>query len=180
MPVAMWGDSSGTRLRQSYFDTYPGVWRHGDWVTVTSRGSCVVSGRSDATLNRGGVRMGTAEFYRVVEQLPEVVDSLVVHHDSGGADQLYLFVALRPGQELTAELRGKLTTAIRSQLSPRYTPDAILAVDGLPRTLTGKKLEVPVKRILAGQPLEQVASAEALTDPMALERLVAVLAELPG
>src|SRR5690606_12029660 len=161
-------------------DTFPGVWRHGDWITITSRGSCVVSGRSDATLNRGGVRMGTAEFYRVVEQLDEVADSLVVHHDAGGADQLYLFVVPAAGRELTPELRDRITAAIRSQLSPRYAPDVIIAVDAIPRTLTGKKLEVPVKRILAGTPPEQVATADALADPAALDRLVAALADLPG
>jgi acetoacetyl-CoA synthetase len=178
MPVGLWGDDTGERLREAYYATYPGVWRHGDWIELTDRGSCVITGRSDATLNRGGVRMGTAEFYRVVERLDEVADSLVVHQDAGADDRLSLFVALRPGRTLTADLRDRLVRAIRSELSPRYVPDAIIEVGAIPRTLTGKKLEVPVKRMLSGAAPAEVASADALVDPGALEALAEAVRKL--
>ena len=150
MPVAFWNDPDGSRYRAAYFEDFPGVWRHGDWITFTERGSSVISGRSDATLNRGGVRVGTAEFYAVVEGLPEVADSLVVHLDDG--DRLLLFVVVRDGGVLTDELRARIGSELRSALSPRHVPDEILAVPSVPRTLSGKKLEVPVKRILTGTP----------------------------
>ncbi len=167
MPVAFWNDPDGTRYREAYFSVWPGVWRHGDWVTFTERGSCVISGRSDATLNRGGVRIGTAEFYTVVEGLPEVADSLVVHLEDD--DRLLLFVALREGIALTDALRARISTEIRSSLSPRHVPDEILAVPGVPRTLSGKKLEVPVKRILTGTPPDQAASRGSLANPGSLD-----------
>jgi acetoacetyl-CoA synthetase len=171
MPVALWGDRDGSRLRAAYFSTYPGAWRHGDWLTVTDRGSCIVSGRSDATLNRGGVRIGTAEFYGVVESLPEIADSLVIHLEdaSGGPGELLLFVALRDGAALDDGLRGRIATELRRELSPRHVPDEILEVEIVPKTLSGKKLEVPVKRILQGAPPDTAASRDALTDPHALE-----------
>jgi len=171
MPVGLWGDTDGTRLREAYFSTYPGVWRHGDWLTITERGSCVISGRSDATLNRGGVRIGTAEFYGVVEAMPEVADSLVVHLEdaAGGPGELLLFVALRDGQPLDDALRGRIAAELRGGLSPRHVPDAITAVRAIPRTLSGKKLEVPVKRILQGVAPDVTASRDALADPAALE-----------
>ncbi len=167
MPVAFWNDPDGTRYREAYFSVWPGVWRHGDWVTFTERGSCVISGRSDATLNRGGVRIGTAEFYTVVEGLPEVADSLVVHLEDD--DRLLLFVALREGIALTDALRARISTEIRSSLSPRHVPDEIFAVPGVPRTLSGKKLEVPVKRILTGTPPDQAASRGSLANPGSLD-----------
>jgi acetoacetyl-CoA synthetase len=170
MPVAFWNDPDGSRYRAAYFEDYPGVWRHGDWITFTERGSCVISGRSDATLNRGGVRVGTAEFYAVVEGLPEVADSLVVHLDAG--DRLLLFVVMRDGAALTDELRARIGSELRSALSPRHVPDAILAVPAVPRTLSGKKLEVPVKRILTGTPAEDAASRGSLTDPSSLDAFV--------
>ncbi|MGH2357990.1 MAG: acetoacetate--CoA ligase, partial [Candidatus Limnocylindria bacterium] len=148
MPVSFWNDPDGSRYRAAYFEEYPGVWRHGDWITITERGSCIISGRSDATLNRGGVRIGTAEFYAVVEALPEVADSLVIHLEE--ADRLLLFVALRDGVNLTDALRERIGTGLRGSLSPRHVPDEIRAVPAIPRTLSGKKLEVPVKRILGG------------------------------
>jgi acetoacetyl-CoA synthetase len=170
MPVGLSGDEDGTRLRAAYFDTWPGVWRHGDWLTITERGSCVITGRSDATLNRGGVRLGTAEFYSVVEALPEVADSVVVHLEDpdGGPGELLLFVALREGAVLDDGLRARIAAALREGLSPRHVPDAVHAVPVVPRTLSGKKLEVPVKRILQGLPPDVAASKDALADPGAL------------
>ena len=171
MPVGLWGDADGSRLRAAYFSTYPGVWRHGDWLTITERGSCVISGRSDATLNRGGIRIGTAELYGIVEALPEVADSLVVHLEDagGGPGELLLFVVPRPGVALDDGLRRRITTELRNELSPRHVPDEVIGVPAIPRTLSGKKLEVPVKRILLGQPSDQAASRDALVDPRALE-----------
>ena len=176
MPVGFWNDADGSRYRSAYFEHFPGVWRQGDWIRFTQRGSCVVTGRSDATLNRGGVRLGTGEFYEVVEGLPEVLDSLVVHlEDSGGGPgELILFVVLREGARLDDERRGRIARAPREQLSPRHVPDTIVAVPSVPRTLTGKKLETPVKRILQGTPPEEVVSRDALADPEALDAFVAL------
>jgi acetoacetyl-CoA synthetase len=170
MPVAFWNDPGGTRLREAYFATYPGVWRHGDWLTITERGSCIVTGRSDATLKRGGVRIGTAEFYGVVESLPEIADSLVVHleDDAGGPGELLLFVVTREGATLDEALRRRIATELRTELSPRHVPDQIVAVPAVPRTLSGKKLEVPVKRILLGAHPDLAASKDALADPRSL------------
>jgi Acyl-coenzyme A synthetases/AMP-(fatty) acid ligases len=170
MPVGFWGDDTGQRYREAYFDTYPGVWRHGDWITITERGTCVITGRSDATLNRGGVRLGTAELYSVVEGLPEVVDSVVVHLEdpAGGAGELLLFVVLADGVDLDDELRGRIARELRAALSPRHVPDQIHQVRAVPRTLSGKKLEVPVKRILTGTPVERAAATGALANPESL------------
>jgi len=165
MPVFFWGDDDGTRLHDAYFADYPGIWRHGDWIRITSRGSCVIEGRSDATLNRGGVRMGTSEFYRVVESVPEVVDSMVVDtSSSAGEGDLLLFVVLDPAADL-GEVTPKLRALVRSELSPRHVPGAVIDVPVVPRTLNGKKCEVPVKRILAGAAVETVVSRDALADP---------------
>jgi len=175
MPVGFWGDEDGSRYHAAYFEDYPGVWRHGDWILFTERGSCVITGRSDATLNRGGVRMGTGEFYEVVEELDEVLDSLVVHLEDaeGGAGELLLFVVLRDGVELDDELRGRIGRTLRQELSPRHVPDTVEAVPAIPRTLTGKKLELPVKRMLRGVDQTRVASREALADPTAIDAFVA-------
>ena len=182
MPVALWGDPDGSRLRAAYFEPWPGVWRHGDWLTITERGSCVITGRSDATLNRGGVRLGTAEFYAVVEAIPGIADSLVVHLEdqAGGAGELLLFVSLRDGVALDDALVGRIRSTLRAELSPRHVPDAIRAVPAIPRTLSGKKVEVPVKRILLGQPPDAAASRDALADPQALDPFEALAAERPG
>ncbi|HEV8423780.1 MAG TPA: acetoacetate--CoA ligase [Actinomycetes bacterium] len=175
MPLWFWNDPGGERYRDSYFSTWPGVWRHGDWIRITERGTCVISGRSDSTLNRGGVRMGTAEFYRVVEGLDEVVDSLVVDvSEPGGEGRLLLFVVLRPGIELDDGLQGRIRDAVRTELSPRHVPDRIQAIAEVPRTLSGKKLEVPVKRVLTGVPLEQAVSEGALANPRAVHEVVAL------
>ncbi|MGD9752824.1 MAG: acetoacetate--CoA ligase [Acidimicrobiia bacterium] len=170
MPVGFWNDPDGAKYRAAYFEDFPGVWRHGDWLTFTERGSCVISGRSDATLNRGGVRLGTSEFYSVVEGLEEVVDSLVVHlEDRGGtAGELLLFVVLQPGTELDDALRGRIAAALRTELSPRHVPDRMVAVASVPRTLSGKKLELPVKRILQGADPDKVASRGSLANPESL------------
>ncbi|MGW0085273.1 acetoacetate--CoA ligase [Streptomyces sp. NPDC003393] len=176
MPIGFWGDEDGERYRSSYFDTFPGVWRHGDWAEFTARGSCVISGRSDATLNRGGVRLGTAEFYAVVDELPEIDDSLVVHlEDAGGTPgELLLFVVLHDGVALDAGLRDKLVGALRTELSPRHVPDTIEAVPSVPRTLTGKRLETPVKEILQGRSADAVVSVGSLADPGAIAPFVSV------
>jgi acetoacetyl-CoA synthetase len=176
MPVALWGDPDGERYRASYFDRYPGIWRQGDWIAFTERGSCVITGRSDATLNRGGVRLGTGEFYAVVEELPEVADALVVHLEDagGGSGELLLFVVAAAGTEVDDELRVRIASQLRSELSPRHVPDRIVGVHAIPRTLTGKKLEAPVKRILRGEPPERVASRGSLADPTALDPFVAL------
>jgi acetoacetyl-CoA synthetase len=178
MPVRFWNDPEGARYRASYFDLYPGVWRQGDWIMFTERGSCVITGRSDATLNRGGVRLGTSELYAVVEDVEEVVDSLIVHLEDaeGGAGDLLLFVVLADGGELPDKLRARIAGALRDELSPRHVPDAIVAVPAVPRTFTGKKLEAPVKRILRGARLEEVASRDALVDPASLDAFVAYAA----
>jgi acetoacetyl-CoA synthetase len=167
MPVAFWNDPDGARYRAAYFDHYPGIWRHGDWIVFTERGSSVITGRSDATLNRGGVRLGTSELYAVVEEITEVVDSLVVHLES--TDELILFVVLRPGLELDDALRAQIAGTLRSSLSPRHAPDTIVAVPAIPRTLTGKKLELPVKKILTGAAVSDVASRDALVDPESIQ-----------
>jgi acetoacetyl-CoA synthetase len=182
MPVGLWGDPDGSRLREAYFATYPGVWRHGDWLTITDRGSCIVTGRSDATLKRGGVRIGTAEFYGVVEALPEVADSLVVHLDDadGGPGELLLFVVPRDGSSLDGELEARIRAALRADLSPRHVPDSIQAVAAIPRTLSGKKLEVPVKRILMGLPADLAASRDSLVDPRSLAPFEALARERSG
>ena len=175
MPLFLWGDEGGRRLRESYFSTYPGVWRHGDWIRITQRGSCVITGRSDSTLNRGGVRMGTSEFYDVVESLPEIRDSIVAEVPAASTEdgsQLVLFVVLTDGFELSPELVRSITTELREQLSPRHVPDEIIRVKAIPRTLTGKKMEVPVTRLLAGDDPALVASADAMQDAGALAPFV--------
>jgi acetoacetyl-CoA synthetase len=174
MPVGLWGDVDGSRLRETYFAHYPGIWRHGDWIVFHSDGSCVVTGRSDATLNRGGVRLGTAEFYRVVEELPEVADSLVVHLEdpAGGNGELLLFVVPRAPARLDDELVGTIRVALRTALSPRHVPDRMVEVPAVPRNLTGKKLELPVKRIMQGADPGEVVSRDALADPDALDAFV--------
>ena len=176
MPVGFWRDDDGSRYRAAYFEDFPGVWRHGDWVTFAEDGTCVVTGRSDATLNRGGVRLGTSDFYAVVEGFEEVTDSLVVHVEDaegeGGMGKLILFVAVAAGAVLDDELRAALRRALARDLSPRHTPDIIEAVPVIPRTLSGKKLELPVKRILAGEPADRVASRDSLADPTSLDAFV--------
>jgi acetoacetyl-CoA synthetase len=169
MPLRFWNDPDGSRLHDSYFDTYPGVWRHGDWITVTPRGTVVIHGRSDSTLNRQGVRMGSADIYEVVERLPQIRESLVIGLEQpDGGYWMPLFVVLADGAALDDDLRTAVRDSIRAQLSPRHVPDEIIVVAALPHTLTGKRLEVPVKRILSGTPLAQAVNPGSLDDPSAL------------
>ncbi len=169
MPVGFWGDESGERYRSSYFADFPGVWRHGDWIMILPDGGCVIYGRSDATLNRGGVRMGTSEFYRVVEEFGEVADSLVIDTGTLGTEgRLVLYLVLAPGFSLDDELAAKIKSALRSALSPRHVPDELIQVPGVPRTLSGKKLEVPVRKILTGTPVSEAADPDSLANPEVL------------
>ncbi|MCK2221142.1 acetoacetate--CoA ligase [Actinomadura sp. ATCC 31491] len=169
MPVMFWNDPDGERYAESYFDVYPGVWRHGDWIKINEDGSCVIYGRSDSTLNRGGVRMGTSEFYRVVERFEEVADSLVIDTGQLGQEgRLLLYVTLAEGAELSGTLERALCDALRTELSPRHVPNEIRVVPGIPRTLSGKKLEVPVRKILLGTPVEQAANPDAMANPEVL------------
>jgi acetoacetyl-CoA synthetase len=173
MPLFFWGDPSGERYRESYFEMYPGVWRHGDWIKITSRATAVIYGRSDSTINRGGVRMGTAELYRAVLALEEVVDALAVDVPRPGTDgRLMLFVVLREGESFDDALLDAIRRRIREDCSPRHVPDEIVAIPEVPRTLSGKVLEVPVKRILSGERPDRAASRESLANPAALDVFV--------
>ncbi|MHB8296378.1 MAG: acetoacetate--CoA ligase [Acidimicrobiales bacterium] len=166
MPIYFWNDPDGTRYHDAYFDTFPGVWRHGDWITITERGTAIIHGRSDSTLNRMGVRMGTADIYEAVERLPEVREALVIGAEQpDGSYWMPLFVVLESGRVLDDPLRERINDAIRSGVSPRHVPDEIIAVGGIPHTLTGKKLEVPVKRLLQGTPVASALSLGAIDDP---------------
>lgn len=179
MPVSFWNDPDGSKLHDAYFDVYPGVWRHGDWVRRTPRGSYVIYGRSDSTLNRGGVRMGTADFYSVVEAFPEIADSLVIDTTALGATvegELLCFIVPAPGVSLV-DVEPALRKALRTQLSPRHVPDRFIAIDVVPRTLNGKKCEVPVKKILAGADPETAVSRDALLVPSSLDFFVAFNAD---
>ncbi len=175
MPVCLWGDEDGSRLHASYFATYPGLWRHGDWVKRTERDTFVVYGRSDATLNRGGVRMGTAEFYRVVESVEGALESLVVDTTELGRDgELVLLVVPQAGAD-PARLEADLRAALRQRLSPRHVPDRVLFVEGLPRTLNGKRVEVPIRRILLGSAPDDAVSRDSLANPESLDGVLGVL-----
>jgi acetoacetyl-CoA synthetase len=169
MPLRLWNDPSGERYRNAYFSTYPGVWRHGDWIEITARGTAVITGRSDATINRGGVRMGTSELYRSVLALDEVLDALVVEVPSADGSRMTLFVVLREGVVLDDRLESEIRRRIREDCSPRHVPDEVLAAPEIPRTLSGKILEVPVKRLLMGAPAAEVASRDSLANPEALD-----------
>lgn len=175
MPIYFWDDPGNGRYIDAYFSTFPGVWRHGDWVTVTERGGITVHGRSDATMNRYGVRMGSAEIYEVVDRLPGVADALVVGvEEPDGGYWMPLFVVLVEGTSLSPELVDEIRNQIRHQLSPRHVPDEVIAVPALPHTMTGKRLEVPVKRLLQGAALTDVANPAALDNATALEQFVQI------
>jgi acetoacetyl-CoA synthetase len=173
MPVFFWGDPDGERYRDSYFGMYPGVWRHGDWIEITERGTAIIYGRSDSTINRGGIRMGTSEIYRAVLSLDEVVDALVVDVPKPGTEGwMPLFVVLREGEELDDDLVKRVAARVREDCSPRHVPNEAHQVAEIPRTLSGKVLEVPVKRILMGEPPEKAASRDSLANPAALDWFV--------
>jgi acetoacetyl-CoA synthetase len=178
MPVGFWADPHDERYRAAYFSTFPGRWHHGDWITFFDDGACLISGRSDATLNRGGVRLGTADFYTVVESLPEVDDSLEVHLEDGdgGPGTLVLFIALARGARGGAALEQRIAPSLRTELSPRHVPDVVAELHAIPRTLSGKKLEVPVKRMLLGERADAVCTRESLADPTALDAVTAWIA----
>jgi acetoacetyl-CoA synthetase len=177
MPLYFWNDPEGRRYHDSYFDMYPGWWRHGDWLRITPRGGAIIYGRSDTTINRHGIRMGTSEIYRVVEAMPEVLDSLVVDLEYLGRDSyMPLFLVLRPGTVLDATLTARINGAIRSALSARHVPNEILAIDQVPRTLSGKKMELPVKKILLGMEAAKVANRDAMANPDSLDYFTALAA----
>ena len=181
MPLYLWGDEDGSRYRESYFEMFPGVWRHGDWLELTWRGTAVIYGRSDSTINRGGIRMGTSEIYRAVLGIDEIVDALVVDLPRPGTDGwMPLFVVLREGAELDEELPREIARRVREQCTPRHVPDEVFQIDEVPRTLSGKVLEVPVKRILMGTAPEQAASRDSLANPRSLDYFVEMGARLGG
>jgi acetoacetyl-CoA synthetase len=179
MPLYFWGDADGKRYRESYFETYPGVWRHGDWLRLIPRPESVTSviyGRSDSTINRHGIRMGTSEIYRVVEEFPDIADSLVIDLEYLGRPSfMALFVVLREAGAagVPVELRARLFEAIRSKLSARHVPNEVFAIPEVPRTLSGKKMEVPVKKILLGHPVDKSANRDAMANPGSLDWFVA-------
>ena len=169
MPLFFWNDPGNKRYLDSYFDHYPGVWRHGDWIRITPRGGAIIYGRSDATINRYGIRMGTAEIYRVVEELPEVLDSMVVDLEYLGRESyMPLFIVLREGHALDNDIEHRLREKIRTQLSARHLPNDIFLVPEIPRTLTGKKMELPIKKLLLGTPIEKIANPDAMSNPDSL------------
>jgi acetoacetyl-CoA synthetase len=173
MPLFFWNDQQNKRYRESYFDVYPGVWRHGDWVKITARGSAVIYGRSDSTINRKGIRMGSSEIYRVVEDIPQIIDSLVVGVERPGGDYyMPLFVVLSPGVELDDTLKATIRNKIRSSLSPHHVPDEVIAITEVPRTLNGKKLEVPIKKLFMGAPLEKAISVDSMSNPQAMDYFI--------
>ncbi|HEY1350065.1 MAG TPA: acetoacetate--CoA ligase [Ktedonobacteraceae bacterium] len=173
MPLFFWNDPQGQKYVHSYFDIYPGIWRHGDWVKITAHGSAVIYGRSDSTINRKGIRMGSSEIYRVVEDMPEILDSLVIGLErAGGNYYLPLFVVVAPGMRLDEELKERIRIQLRTHLTPHHVPDDIVAIEQVPRTLSGKKLEVPVKKLFLGTPLARAVSVGALGNPQALDFFV--------
>lgn len=173
MPIYFWNDHDGTRLCESYFDVFPGIWRHGDYLKITERGSCVIYGRSDATINRGGIRIGTSEIYRAVDQVKEVADSLIVDVPTGnGESTTPLFVVMKPGLSLTEDIKQAIRSQIRTQCSPRHVPTGIYEVTDLPKTLNGKKLEIPIKKILMGKPVDQVVNKGSLSNEESLDYFV--------
>jgi acetoacetyl-CoA synthetase len=170
MPVFFWNDADFAKYKGSYFEDYPGIWRHGDWLRITPRGGLVILGRSDATLNRQGIRIGTSEIYRSVEKLPEIRDSLIVNLEyEDGESFMPLFVILAENAVLDADLKQKIARQLRSDFSPRHVPDEVYAVPEIPYTISGKKMELPVKKILMGKSIENSVNPDAMRNPAALE-----------
>ena len=173
MPVNLWGDKDGTLYEESYFSVYPGIWRHGDWIKITDRNTCIIYGRSDATLNRAGVRMGTSEFYRILERFDEVDDSLILQTSRrDGKDLLYLFVVLGDGIEFSDDLKDRIRETIRFELSPRHVPNKMYEIDQVPMTISGKKMEVPIMKILSGESPDNVISSGAMRNPESLQYFI--------
>ncbi|MFC2025607.1 acetoacetate--CoA ligase [Chloroflexota bacterium] len=173
MPLFFWDDPGNRRYLSSYFEMFPGIWRHGDWIKINQRGGCVIYGRSDATINRYGVRMGTSEIYQVVENLSEISDSLVVDLEGlGQASYMPLFVVLREGATLDEQLKARIKNKIRQDISPRHVPDDIFVIDQVPRTLSGKKIELPIRKILMGYPSEEAANMDAMRNPESIQYFV--------
>ena len=179
MPLFFWNDAGHQRYQESYFSVYPGIWRHGDWIKITARGSAIIYGRSDSTINRGGIRMGSSEIYRVIESIPEVLDSLVVGIElSHGRYYMPLFVVLREGIELDDALVAQIKGKLRNTISPHHVPDEILLIPEVPRTLSGKKMEVPIKKLLMGVPVQQAVSADAMSNPQTIQYFLEVAQKL--
>ncbi|HEY4778619.1 MAG TPA: acetoacetate--CoA ligase, partial [Solirubrobacterales bacterium] len=179
MPVRFWGDEDGSRYAEAYFERYPGAWRHGDWIEITSRGTAIIYGRSDSTINRSGIRMGTSEIYRAVLSIDAIVDALVVDIPRPGTEGwMPLFVVLREGVELDDRLPAEIARRVRERCSPRHVPDEVFQIAEVPRTLSGKVLEVPVKRILMGTPVERAASRDSLANPAALDYFIEMAGRL--
>jgi acetoacetyl-CoA synthetase len=179
MPLYLWNDPTGERMKDAYFSTFPGVWRHGDWIEITRRGTAIIHGRSDSTINRGGIRMGTAEIYAAVLSVEEIADALVVDiHRPGSEGWMPLFVVLADGATLDADLIGRIARRIREDCSPRHVPNDVFEVPEIPRTLSGKALEVPIKRLLGGAQPAAVASRDALANPKAFDWFADFAADL--
>src|SRR5690625_4257966 len=173
MPIYFWNDTDGSRLHESYFDMFPGIWRHGDYLKITHRGTCVIYGRSDATINRGGIRIGTSEIYRAVDQVKEIANSLIIDIPDGKGDSTVpLFVVMQEDFSLTEGVKQLIRKQIREQCSPRHTPTDIYQVTDLPETLNGKKVEIPVKKILMGEPADHVINRDSLANPQALDYFI--------
>jgi len=170
MPIYFWNDENGNRYKESYFDVYPGIWRHGDFIKISQRGSSTIYGRSDATINRGGIRMGTSEIYNALEGVPEILDSLVVDIPiSDEQSYMPLFVVLKEGAQLSDDIVSRIREVIRINCSPRHVPNEVFQVTELPKTLNGKKLEVPIKKILMGTPIENAVNVGSLLNPDTLQ-----------
>jgi acetoacetyl-CoA synthetase len=170
MPIYFWNDENYNRYTESYFEMYPNIWRHGDWLEITKRGGAIISGRSDSTLNRGGIRIGTAEIYSAIEKLPEIKDSLIIGLEKEGGDYyLPLFVVLQDGENLNNELIKKISTTLRKQFSPRHVPDEVFQIEEVPYTLSGKKMETPVKKYFRGGDIEKILNKDAMRNPEAFD-----------
>jgi acetoacetyl-CoA synthetase len=179
MPLFFWNDSNYERYKASYFEMYPGVWRHGDWIKFNERGGCVIYGRSDSTINRQGIRMGTSEIYQAVESLPEILDSLIIDLELLGRESyMPLFVVLREGATLDEALIKQIKQTIRQDISPRHAPDEIFVIDQIPYTLSGKKMEVPIRRILLGHQVEKAANLGAMRNPETIQYFVELAGKL--
>jgi acetoacetyl-CoA synthetase len=179
MPLFFWNDPNYERYLDSYFDTYPGIWKHGDWIKIDEEGGCVIYGRSDSTINRAGVRMGTSEIYRAVEALDEVLESLVIDLEIMGRKSFMpLFVVLQPGAALDEELKEKIKNEIRQKVSPRFVPDEIYEVEQIPKTLNGKKMEIPIRKLLLGFPLEKAVNPGSMANPESLQFFIELSKQL--